>query len=129
MRRILLHITGYCLLVLMLIKMLGMPLTSLSFIINQDYIASKLCENRYKPEMHCNGQCILMKKLSKANESNETKDTKAEVKSIGIDYVDELPDIDLSLPINHTNLFYSFRQEKIHSSYISSIFHPPGALA
>jgi len=36
------------------------------FKLNQDYIATKLCENRAKPWMHCNGRCYLMKKLKAA---------------------------------------------------------------
>jgi len=31
--------------------------------INQDYIAAYLCENKSKPDMKCNGKCILMKSL------------------------------------------------------------------
>jgi hypothetical protein len=37
--------------------------TVLGFYSNQSYIASKLCENRYKPMLHCNGKCVLAKKL------------------------------------------------------------------
>ncbi|MBS1530515.1 MAG: hypothetical protein JSU01_09420 [Bacteroidetes bacterium] len=38
------------------------------FELNQKYIAAKLCENRNKPWMHCNGRCYLMKKLKQLNE-------------------------------------------------------------
>lgn len=34
-----------------------------SFAVDQDYIAKNLCVNRDKPELHCNGKCILMQKL------------------------------------------------------------------
>lgn len=36
------------------------------FDLNQKYIAAKLCENRNKPWMHCNGRCYLAKKLKQA---------------------------------------------------------------
>lgn len=39
------------------------------YYLNQDYIAAQLCENRDRPELKCNGQCFLMKKL-KAEEEN-----------------------------------------------------------
>jgi hypothetical protein len=42
------------------------------FKINQRYIAKTLCINRYRPQMHCNGQCYFMRKL-KAAEENEKK--------------------------------------------------------
>jgi hypothetical protein len=37
---------------------------SLNFYANQTYIAHNLCENRNKPEVHCNGKCQLQKKLN-----------------------------------------------------------------
>lgn len=36
------------------------------YIINYEYISTKLCENRAKPEMHCDGKCHLKKELAKA---------------------------------------------------------------
>lgn len=37
---------------------------SLNFYANQNYIARNFCENRNKPQMHCNGKCQLQKKLN-----------------------------------------------------------------
>jgi hypothetical protein len=34
------------------------------FNIYRSYIASHLCENRFRPQMHCNGKCVLMKKMA-----------------------------------------------------------------
>ena len=36
--------------------------------LNKEYISQKLCENRSKPELHCNGHCYLSKQLKKAEE-------------------------------------------------------------
>jgi predicted MPP superfamily phosphohydrolase len=44
----------------------------LSFKINQEYIAKFLCINRDKPEVMCNGKCILMQRV-KAEEEKEKK--------------------------------------------------------
>jgi len=41
---------------------------------NKQRIAEELCENRDRPELHCNGQCVLMKKL-KAMEDDGTNGT------------------------------------------------------
>ncbi|MEP7375234.1 MAG: hypothetical protein ABI675_17675 [Chitinophagaceae bacterium] len=35
----------------------------MGFKLNQDYIAKNICENRYRPKLNCNGNCVLMKKL------------------------------------------------------------------
>ena len=43
-----------------------MPL--MDYIFNYEYIANELCENKEKPELHCNGKCHLMKELAKASE-------------------------------------------------------------
>ena len=41
---------------------------------NKDYIARVLCENRDKPELHCDGQCYLAKQL-KARQDKQDKET------------------------------------------------------
>src|ERR1700739_316282 len=38
------------------------------FELNKNYIAAKLCENRNKPWLHCNGRCYLMKKIKAAED-------------------------------------------------------------
>jgi len=42
-----------------------------TFFANQDYIAANLCVNKDHPEMHCNGQCQLDKKLNEDNKQNQ----------------------------------------------------------
>jgi len=39
--------------------------------INKKEIADKLCVNKNKPMMHCNGQCYLGKQLKKAEENEK----------------------------------------------------------
>src|SRR6185295_3765369 len=45
--------------------------TVLGFYANQSYIASKLCQNRYKPMLHCNGKCVLAKKLRQEEKKDQ----------------------------------------------------------
>ena len=40
----------------------------LEYMVNYDYIARELCENKNKPELNCNGQCYLMKSLAEEAE-------------------------------------------------------------
>ncbi len=42
--------------------------------VNKDYIARVLCENRDKPQLHCDGQCYLAKRL-KAQQDRQDKET------------------------------------------------------
>ncbi|RYG30131.1 MAG: hypothetical protein EOO01_37200 [Chitinophagaceae bacterium] len=45
------------------------------YVTNYDYIATVLCVNKTKPEMHCNGKCHLMQELAKASASDEQSDS------------------------------------------------------
>jgi hypothetical protein len=43
--------------------------------VNQTFIAENLCENRNKPQMHCNGKCYLFKKMKQAEEEENAKNS------------------------------------------------------
>ena len=49
--------------------------------INKAYITRVLCENRDKPQLHCNGKCYLAKKL-KAQQEKQDKQTSDRVQNI-----------------------------------------------
>lgn len=93
---------------------------------NQKYIAAALCENRDKPQMHCNGKCYLMKKLKEA-EDKEKKQEEASQKKGGQDVfiLNSLPVISFYefTPKKKTPAFVSFKLPKISSE----ILHPPPA--
>ncbi|RYU90474.1 hypothetical protein EWM62_07395 [Mucilaginibacter terrigena] len=48
------------------------------FELNRNYIATKLCENRDKPQLHCNGKCYFMKKVKQAQEKQNTDERQAQ---------------------------------------------------
>lgn len=48
------------------------------FKLNQNYIAAKLCENRGKPLLHCNGKCYLMKKIRQAEDKQNNAESQAQ---------------------------------------------------
>ena len=45
----------------------------LNYQINYTYISSVLCENKNKPDTHCEGKCYLKKELKKAAEQETTE--------------------------------------------------------
>lgn len=52
--------------------MLFRPIWSVvEYIVNYDYIVEKLCENRDKPELQCNGKCYLAKMLSDTTDTDK----------------------------------------------------------
>ena len=101
----------------------------LDYIINYDYIANVLCENKAKPQLQCNGKCHLMKELAKESEnekplSNDKKDnSKHEIEVLFYQDINLLVDTKIasstsnSVATNYSNL-YCFLN-------ITTTFHPP----
>ncbi|CAN5258199.1 hypothetical protein BH09BAC6_BH09BAC6_03960 [soil metagenome] len=48
------------------------------FELNRGYIAAKLCENRDKPWLHCNGKCYFMKKIKQAEEKQGNEERQSQ---------------------------------------------------
>lgn len=63
-------IAAFLLLLAFSLQTFSQGLTLLVFYRQQAYIKANLCENRYRPMLHCDGKCILAKKL-KAQENRE----------------------------------------------------------
>lgn len=51
------------------------------FNLNREYIARVLCENRNRPELHCDGKCYLAKKLQ-AQQQKQDKETTERVQHL-----------------------------------------------
>lgn len=57
--------------VLLLMQGMTSVWVKLDFMRRQDYIAKKLCVNRNRPELQCNGKCYLSFRLNKALQEKE----------------------------------------------------------
>ena len=64
----------YILLIAVLLPSISPWGTIAYYQLNQDYIARVLCENRDKPQLHCDGKCYLAKRL-KAQQDKQDKET------------------------------------------------------
>ncbi|ACT93462.1 hypothetical protein [Dyadobacter fermentans] len=51
--------------------------------VNKEYITRVLCQNRDKPQLHCNGKCYLAKKL-KEQQKKQDQQTSSRVESIPV---------------------------------------------
>jgi len=98
-----------------------------SFELNQKYIAEKLCENKDKPWMHCNGRCYLMNKVKQAEENEKKQANKDLRTNLQITWC-----INFSNAVSKSCFKDSIAQRfKIHYSYHytnqynASIFRPP----
>jgi len=92
------------------------------FYLNRAYITRNFCENRDKPQLHCNGKCQLRKKLQKEN-----KQEKAIFQNDKHD-ITLFCEADVILPVfavyfSPQKYFTYNVKRKINFS--SAIFHPP----
>lgn len=99
----------------------------LEYIINYNYIATVLCENKAKPKLHCNGKCHLMKELAKAAEQekpvSEKKSGHTEVELL---FFQPFAEITFNSPFVKT----SGKKHPVYKNLYShlagyAVFHPP----
>lgn len=99
-----------------------------NFLIQQEYIAQNLCENREKPEMECNGKCHLKKELAK-EEKKEKKDAKLNYKEQITYYICAIEEkIELNQDFFEKNEHVNPAVQSNKVGYVDPIFHPPTLL-
>lgn len=101
----------------------------IDYVINYDYISTKLCENIDKPVLKCNGKCHLAKELAKA--SNDEKPLNSDKKQnfkfeIEVLFCEVFSNLNSVYNLNfETQKVTSFYQNLYFSEVSTSIFHPP----
>lgn len=91
-----------------------------NFFINRDFIANNLCENKARPQMHCNGHCQLKKELEK-QEKKSAPQKLQEVNPFLISYVQIFP-LQPVAPLTKNFIPY----QPLHGvNYADAIMHPP----
>ncbi|HTE00384.1 MAG TPA: hypothetical protein VK668_13920 [Mucilaginibacter sp.] len=63
------------------------------FELNKSYIATKLCENRNRPWMHCNGKCYLMKKIKQAEDKQNNAERESQKNLVQESYCEAIPEV------------------------------------
>ncbi len=70
---------AFLLAVTVALNMLAMPLSYVSFRLNQDYYATVLCENPQEPITVCGGICFLKKQLPTSDEGQASFASKIDI--------------------------------------------------
>ncbi len=101
------------------------------FAINQDYIAENLCENQDKPQLHCEGKCVLMQKLQFTEDNHDEPKPLPEtlqmevssflVPSFSFNSTTWVNALNKPLPV--------FIPNRVEVLFTHDIFHPPQLLA
>jgi hypothetical protein len=110
---------------ILLLRMMAMPLSLLDYSMNKIFIADNLCDNRFKPDMHCSGKCYLNKQLAKSNDGQESPNQKASIKNLITDFFE--PSNNSSIGCTDVLSVYTgqFLVQQVTSHFTDSIFHPP----
>ncbi len=91
----------------------------------KDYIAKKLCENKNKPELHCEGKCCLKKKLAKeAKEQSPSPTNQKSEQVVNLIGPEAKFEIVYHTTESPAKKYFSFNELKTFS-YHHSVFHPP----
>ena len=93
------------------------------FEMNKSYIIAKLCENRNKPWLHCNGKCYLMKKIKQAEDKQSNTERESQINLIQESFCEEIQQVKfytqllrvIAIPNNRIDLPQGY----------SAIFRPP----
>lgn len=93
--------------------------------LNKAYIASTLCENKAKPQMHCKGKCYLSNKIKQEEQKEKSQErTSQKERSMDAEITQKLT---LTLPFCSIITTKAIDPLFILSKYSPVIFHPPWA--
>jgi hypothetical protein len=125
MNKLIHHTAIFYLALIMLVRMVAMPLSLLDYSLNRNFIASTLCENKGRPEVHCSGKCYLNKQLSKASDNQDAKGQKGTAKTGTVDFFEKAISLVFSCEGNLQPAHLFIEASAIPSVYSGNIFHPP----
>lgn len=121
-------ILTYFILVSVLMASLTKVLVVTSFLVNQDIIASKFCENKNLPEKKCNGHCYLNKNL-KNDDSKSDKNSVPRSSQIFEEFVLSNHSSNILMPklfsVNNCVLHKTYIRNLYVFNFSSEIAHPP----
>jgi hypothetical protein len=113
------RLAAIALLVVLAAPLLYKSAMMLHYYNNLKYYSEVLCENKARPEMHCNGSCAIAKELSAAEEgkANAEKNipelTRIEVSTFLTSQQLMLPEVGVE-PMLELNTFYIEPKSEVH---------------
>ena len=88
-----------------------------------EYLAQ--CINKSRPELHCDGQCVLMKKIAEKEEKDASKNTITYEYSALYVHNDRLA-LDLPQPTNSNGeRHFTPYHTEYRFNHHNAVFHPP----
>jgi hypothetical protein len=119
-------ITASILLLLMLMQAFSKWVIIIDYEVNKEFITKNLCLNKQKPQLHCNGKCQLLKKMSAEDKNpNPGEPTHVKAKFIELPIIYGYAIIDL--PVFRKSFLSPFESRKtgVLNEVITPILRPP----
>jgi len=109
---------------LLLVSSFSASFVQVAFSVNKNYIIKELCENRFKPEMKCDGKCYLKKRITQQEEKNAPANAhKSHTEVLTWLFTGDVL-VHLNSAVEETNPVYHFA-DFLSIGFILSINHPP----
>lgn len=122
MRKILIH---SALLFLMLYSQLYNSFVTAVYQLNYDYYAEELCENKDKPELHCDGKCYFSKQLALQEETPKETEPPMLLPVIKLFPAPLIVELNAGCCPENYQAFTSFDMTLPESIQLKGIDHPP----
>ena len=97
------------------------------YAVNYNIITKKLCENKNRPQLLCNGKCYLKKELAKASGQQTKTDSRINISGFTDIFIinDDLAFAPLMDTISESSNALSEFSFSYRFNLLSDIFHPP----
>lgn len=100
----------------------------LEYKLNQAFITANFCENKAKPQLHCNGKCHLAKEIKKTEQHDQKLPDLLKEKFEVFHYYLALPTFSFDIPgVSETGFRAYYLPEYLPP--VLSIFQPPKLLS
>jgi hypothetical protein len=111
---------------IMLFQNTGTVLVMADYYINIESITLKLCINKARPELNCNGQCYLKKKLENEQQQHHEQEpgSRKYITEVQIYFQHDLSTPGLTHQMIEPEKYRLFDQLQT-ATYHAAIFHPP----
>ena len=97
---------------------------------NRDFFAEVLCINKAKPELKCNGKCILMQKIKRATQQDSDPVSLPSLKfeNYPIGFVEFVPS-QQAVSFSYVKKKHFILSVNYHFELISDLFRPPSLVS
>lgn len=107
-----------------LLSSLGQSVILVHYLINKNYYATVLCENKAKPKMNCHGKCHIMKEMKEQEKREQSPTAPIKEKQETVQFFQTNTAFTFNT-CTETKKYSSFYLLPKIPSVSLSIFHPP----